>query len=275
LQLKRIAFIETLCSIAKNNKIDMADYLKDINIKFLTLQSKDLDDIHLEIDRIYRDAFKTDDTLQFQFILRYDGIGIIRNDFTEIKNCFDKAKIVERLVFKMTSNAPDYLNRKSIEIRLDKDSIDNSILIIFDNDESWVDNTFKHLEARLDTLKNKNHFAHSNLVEFFIQIVGVLIGLLITFIASTLLAPKIPLNDSFFIVFIGFFLIFSNLWTYILISIRKLKNRLWGNISFKKKPIGLLGQIIISSIIGLVMIGLFKISWDLIIAFGTKLIEIN
>ncbi len=41
----------------------MADYLKDINIQFLTVQLTDIENLHNEINSIYQEAFNNESYL--------------------------------------------------------------------------------------------------------------------------------------------------------------------------------------------------------------------
>jgi len=251
----------------------MADYLKDTNIKFLTIQTDDLEKINSEIENILKEAFPKDSSLQIEYVMRYDGLGIKRTDFEEIKNCFERAKVVERLVIQLRSKNLDFNNRKLIELKLDKDNLINSYLVVSDNNESWVDTKFKHLQSRLENYKNQNRFAHSIFFELFIQLVGIISGLLLTLIGSIKLAPIIPIQYSFFILFFSFFLIFSNLWSFILVQIRVLRNKLWEIISFKKKPMSLIIQAIISTIFSLILVWLLSISWNMLTDIGKGIID--
>ncbi|HHT9109392.1 MAG TPA: hypothetical protein ACFYD9_12150 [Candidatus Wunengus sp. YC64] len=255
----------------------MGDYLRDTRITFLTIGEKELVEIDGELkeilDRANQASPHVDDKASLSYILRYDGMGINRRDFDEIKRSFNRAKEVERVVFQLTSPKNDLNKGKNIQINLDTNNHDNCFLVVADDDEAWVDSNFGRFEKRFKKYKNGNWIAHSSSVELFIQLIGVLFGFSFCLIGANLLAPLLNIKYSFFVLFVGLFLVFSNFWTYILMLIGKARNHLWPLISFKRKPIGLIGQTIIGFIITLLLTELLNISWKILKNIGTLAIK--
>src|SRR2546428_656262 len=93
-------------------------------------------------------------------------------------------------------------------------------------------------------------------------------GFSLCLICAHLFAPLINIKYSFFVLFVGFFLIFSNLWTYISMLIVKARTYFWPYVSFKKKPIGIIGQTVIGFIITLLLTGLLDVSWKILKDIG-------
>jgi len=250
----------------------MGDFLRDITIEYLTLSEKELTDINDELGDILRRANKVsppaNEVVSLNYVLRYDGMGIVRTDFDEIKRCFNRAGKVERVVFQLTCQKNNVNKGKNIRINLDSTNPNNCILLVSDDDEAWVDSSFGRLEKLLRKYGNRNSLAHSKLIELLIQLVGVLFGLSLCLIGANLLAPGLSIRYSFFVLFVAFFLVFSNLWTYVVTLIGRARGELWPVISFKRKPLGLLGQTVIGFLITALLTGMLKISWTILKGIG-------
>lgn len=249
----------------------MGDYLRDTRIAFLTIGETELAEIDGDLKEILNRTNQASaaDQSSLSYILRYDGMGIIRRDFEEIKRSFNRARKVERIVFQLTSPRNSLNKGKNIQINLDTTNPDTCFLMVADDDEAWVDSNFGRLEKRVNGYKNGNWLAHSTLVELLIQLLGVLFGFSLCLIGANLLTPILSIKYSFFVLFVGLFLLFSNLWTYMLKLIGKARNHFWPLISFKRKPIGIVGQTIIGFIITLLLTGLLNIGWKIIKDIGT------
>ena len=238
----------------------MSDYLKDKNISYLTIQGLDLDKLNSDVQVILQEALPSDNTLHIEYLIRYDGIGVIRKDYAEVKKCFDIAKKIDRIILNL-KNKESYLSKgKDIEIRLDSSNFNNCYLKVADDDEAWVEKHFKTLSSRLDKFKNKNSIVYSPLTNLAIQLFGILSGLFLSFISAKLLTSQVQIQHSFFIFFIGIFLVFSNLWTYILFNINEARIKIWPFVSFNKKPLGIIGQSIIGLIITSIVV--FLANWS-------------
>jgi len=254
----------------------MGNYLKDSFVPFITIKGDDLENLNSDLEEIVKNAnlrLPDGGLATLSYVLRYDGMGIVRTDFEEIKRCFEIAKNVERIIFQVTS-PKNYLNLgKNIEIFLDRDQQIKCVLRVTDDDEAWVDTTYKRLSSRLNQYKNRNWVAHSNVVGLLIQLFGVLAGLLGCLLAANAMAPLFKFQHSFLVLFIGLLLMFSNLWAYILVLLGKIRIHIWPFISFKKKPIGILGQAIIAAIISLGMAWLLKAAWWLLSHAGSMMVK--
>ena len=73
----------------------MGDYLRDSFIPFLTIKSDDLVTLNSDLQETVKKAnlnAPNGDLASLNYILRYDGMGIVRTNFGEIKKCFDVGK---------------------------------------------------------------------------------------------------------------------------------------------------------------------------------------
>lgn len=253
----------------------MGDFLRDAMVEFRTIAETELDQINTDLTGLMTRANRDPQAPQasITYILRYDGMGIIRKDFNEIKRAFGLAKDIERIVFRLDTPISNLNKGKTIDLHLDALDRSNCYLRVADDDEAWVDTTFRQLSSRLEHYKNQNSIPHSPVVELFIQLVGVFGGFFICLVAANVLTPKVPMRHSFFIAFIGFFLVFSNLWTYLLMLIGKLRNRHWPFVSFKKAPLGLLGQTVIGFILTAVLTLLLERSLAIMKQVGSLVVN--
>lgn len=250
----------------------MGDYLRDTKLSFLTIGETELEEIDGDLKEILarvNQAAPQDDLSNLSYVLRYDGMGIIRRDFEEIKRSFNRAKKVERIFFQFTSPKNNQNKGKNIQINLDAQLPLNCFLVVSDDDEAWVDSNFGRLKGRLDHYQNSNWVAHSPLAELFVQLLGVFFGFSLCLICANLISPLVTIKYAFVILFVGFFLVFLNLWTYMLMLLGKGRNYFWQYVSFKKKPIGKIGQTVIAFFITLVLSRLLQVSWKILKGIAT------
>ena len=255
----------------------MSDYLKDSFIPYLTIDTVALDSINDDLQTIVNEASSLPENEQLKsnvYTLRYDGMGIVRKDYSEIKRCFETGRNIERVNFNFSSlkNLSKYKG-KGIRILLDAADGSRCYLSVSDDDEKWVDNVYKRLSTRLEKYKNHNGISRNPFTELFIQLFGVFAGFSFCLIAASLLSPTLKVQYSFFVLFIGFFLIFSNLWTYILILLGKLREKYWPITSFKKKPLGLIGQIVLSLIVTSLLTGLVSAGWKILVKLSSLALQ--
>jgi len=255
----------------------MSDYLKDSFIPYLTIDTVALDSINDELETIVNESKSLPENEQLKsnvYTLRYDGMGIVRKDYSEIKRCFETGRNIERVNFDFSSirNLSEYKGKR-IKILLDAADGLSCYLSVSDDEEKWVDNVYKRLSKRLETYKNQNGISRNIFTELFIQLFGVIAGFSFCLIVASLLSPMLKVQYSFFVLFIGFFLIFSNLWTYFLIILGKFRDRCWPITSFKKKPLGLFGQIVLGLIITSLLTGLVSAGWKILVKVSSLALQ--
>ena len=190
----------------------MSDYLKDSFIRYLTIDTDALDSINGDLQAIVNETSSLAENEPLEsnlYTLRYDGMGIVRKDYTEIKRCFETGKTIDRVNFDFSSHK-NISESKGKRIRILLDAADelNCYLSVSDDDEKWVDNVFKRLSTRLAQYKNHNGISRNPFTELFIQLFGVIAGFSFCIIAASLFSPTLKVQHSFFVLFIGSFLIF-------------------------------------------------------------------
>lgn len=255
----------------------MSDYLRDCFIPFHTIGMDELESINDELQSILADASQTDgedSPLVLQYTLRYDEMGVARLNFQEIKNCFQRAKNVERLVFEV--KGPKWIRNQTgrhIFLKFDTNDHNGCYLCINDDSESWVDNVYKRLSQRLSQYKNNNALVRHQIVDTLIQIFGVVVIFLVCLLLATKFSPMLNLKDSFFVIFIAALLIFSNLWTYVLVLVKKFRDYYWPLVSFKRKPLGWLGQAIVAAVVIALLSFLAERTWQVLAEAGSAVIK--
>lgn len=257
----------------------MSAYLKDFLIPYHTIGIKELEEINQELSTVLSELEKKgqpEEKAIINYTLRYDGMGIIRQDFQEIRGCFERAGAVERVIIELIT--VKYMAKNTGKrIQLWFESLDPAKcqLIVTDDDEQWVDNMFKRMTSRLSHFKNHNGLLRHSFAELIIQLFGVVAGFSACLILARLFSLNIKVQHSFFILLIGLFLVFSNLWTFILVMIGKLRDRYWPATSFKHKPLGLLGQSVLGVVIAGIIGWLFRWAWMLLERAGSIVIGQN
>lgn len=246
----------------------MSDYLKDHRIPYHTIGVTELDDINREVTSIIADANALpgdDKPLLLTYTLRYDGMGIIRRDFEEVQGCFRRAKGVDRLVFDIVGpKYPSNNKGKRVQIWFEALDVSRCVLIVADDDEKWVDNIFKRLSGLLAQYRNQNGVLRHPVIELFVQLIGVTAGFSGCVIFARLLSPHLNIPGSFFVLFVGLLLVFSNLWTYLMVLIGNLRNKLWPVTSFKRKPLGVVGQTVVGLVVTGILTTLLRWAWRIL-----------
>jgi hypothetical protein len=92
-------------------------------------------------------------------------------------------------------------------------------------------------------------------------------------ILASICSPSLKLKDSFLVVYIGSLLVFSNLWTYVLISIKKLRDDFWPIVSFKRKPLGLFGQTVLAFAITGILAWLVDLGWKILLDASSLVVK--
>jgi hypothetical protein len=80
----------------------VSDYLKDSSIPYLTIGLQELDAINSDLHTIADDTaslVEGDRLISNTYTLRYDGMGIVRKDYSEIRRCFETGGTIERVIF--------------------------------------------------------------------------------------------------------------------------------------------------------------------------------
>lgn len=187
------------------------------------------------IQKYFKDQTLKDELLTISYVLRADGKGVKFSDYDELKIHFQNAKKIERLVILLDSpiNRTSY-KRKRIEIDFET-TFGKSYYLVEDDDNIWVEGIVKELNDILDKCRNKNYFYYSWWFVSLIQMTVVVTTFLFCIWISSWIAPKLKIENAMLFVFIGFFLLFSNMWTFGSIGFKNFIENKFPQIEFKKK----------------------------------------
>jgi len=218
------------------------EYLKNLNLddKALTKIKEDLDAI---ADRANKNLSPTNEEefkkkyLIASYIIRFDNKGFRLYDFNKVLKYFEDAHRIERVIFVLETGQALLSNRltgDSIEIRFDAKDANNCILLVQSDDDNWVDSNFLKLKERISRYKNRNFIIRNRWTPIIIQLSGVTFGFLVSLWLAIKISPKLQIDNSLAFAFVIAFLIFSNLWTFILVAIGRCLDFYWPNVSFRR-----------------------------------------
>jgi len=169
------------------------------------------------------------------YIIRFDNKGYRVFSLEELLRCFHQAKEVERVLFTLESGESLRTNRQTgtyLELRLDEKDPGTCFLTVTSDNKDWVDASFSTVQDILTKCKNKNGWARTAWIQFGVQIVGVILGFVLSLWAAAKIAPKLAIENSFILAFLFVLLIFSNTWTYLNQKVLLGVNTLFPNIKF-------------------------------------------
>ncbi len=243
----------------------MSKFLRDEFLVNLSLNKEALTKINDDLLQVANQVNKNLDNssewrMNPNYIIRFDGKGFRLSDFKEVIKHFEDAKKVERFIFILDSKkSVSRFEGKYIDLNLDAKNSNNCILIVQDDDNAWVDATFYCLKERLARYRNKNFVVRNGWIHHIIQLLGVIVGILVSFLFAIKISPLLLINNAFAFSFIIMFLLFSNLWGPIYNGIIWLRDYYWPNINFKpKNDLHWLMQALISTI----FLGLMFVVWS-------------
>ena len=203
----------------------MSHFLRDQYLNNLTLSEESLDQINSvfigraltpnaninELDEEgVQKAFLT-------YIIRFDNKGYRVFNIQELKQYFNQAKEVERVIFTLETSESLQSNRligTYLELRLDGREPNACLLSVTADDKDWVDASFSAVQDVLMKCKNKNGWIRTSWTQFGVQIMGVFIGFALSLWAAKKIAPQFSIDNSFLITFLFLLLIFSNIWVF-------------------------------------------------------------
>ena len=154
------------------------------------------------------------------YIVRFDDRGYRTFSADEAWAYYKNADKVERLVIGADCKLGIRTNQligEQLEIRLDADRQSISYIIVGGESKDWVETTFTALEAAL--FRNKSlvtSIVRTQWMGLVVQLIGVFFGLLLCLWLATLSAPHLKTVEyPRALSFAFWFLVYSNLWSYI------------------------------------------------------------
>ncbi len=266
----------------------MAFYLKDERITNLTVDIKSIENITLAfIDRLnsLNIGENADDKSPkkglLNFIIRFDNKGYRVFSFAELKNYYGQAKDIERIFFTIETGESIRSNRNTgtyLELRLDKNDVNNCFLTVTSDNKDWVDASFSAVQEVVHKYKNRNGYVRTAWTPFVIQILGVVLGFTVCLWFSLKLAPLFNFENPFIITFLFFLLLYSNILAFLNSQLLRLINNLFPNIRFvredKERIHWLVRTMVGSSIFGII-IYLLSLLQNFIVDFVKSLLNIG
>jgi hypothetical protein len=173
------------------------------------------------------------------YVIRFDEKGYRFTNFADVQQHYTDAKKVERVIFTMDSGD----NRQSgglfgtfFELRLDAKEVNNCYLSVTSDNRQWVDATFAAITDVLSRQRSKGSaVVRTQWAAAAIQMLGVCVGFLFSLWAAVVIAPRLAIDNAFAVSLIFAFLIFSNIWGYLLTQIARLLDATFPNVGFIRK----------------------------------------
>lgn len=245
----------------------MAHFLRDQHISNISITEENL----IQLSALFserREALNislsdeemTDQRAFLTYIIRFDNKGYRVFSVDDLLKYFRLAKSVERILITVETVESLRSSRAigtSLELRLDEKDPNTSFLTATSDDKDWVDASFSAVQETLAKYKNRNRWVRTAWTAFGVQLVGVILGFLLSLWAATKIAPKLTVESSFIFSFLFVLLIFSNTWTYLNQSFLLLLNAAFPNIKFlrrDKERLHWLLQAIVGGIVGAAVI---------------------
>ena len=169
------------------------------------------------------------------FTIRFDGKGYRLFSLDELLQHFQRANNVERVIITFETSESLISNRlrgEYLEVRFDKLDEKSCYLSVTSDDLNWVDASYSAVQEVINKHQTKNSWARSIWSTITIQLLGVVVGFVLSLWAAALISPKFSFSNAYVITFFFAFLIFSNIWGYINTIILEHVHRTFPNIQF-------------------------------------------
>lgn len=206
----------------------MGNYLRDEQISNLTIDSEALSQLATIFQKqsilmpeynVNRGAGET--SFYRFFTIRFDQKGYRLFTSEELLDFFNKAIKVERIVFELYNSTKDIQSGSYVTLNLDSNKNTLCSLTVSSDNEEWMNCTFTAVKEVLEQYKNYHAVFRNPIVDFLIDILGLLIGFFISVWGATIISPKLTIDNSFLICFLLALILFSNI---LVLLKKKLKN---------------------------------------------------
>ncbi len=255
----------------------MAQYLRDAEVSNLTINSEALSHLFDEFERRQASMPENAQTQEdgsssawLWCIIRFDEKGYRVFDKDRLLDCFEKASKVERVIFTLESVASIQSNRRNgsyMECRLESgDSANPRYIVVSSENEDWVNASFTAVQESLTRFRDRSSLFRNPFVDLLIQLLGLIIGIVVSLWAATLMAPYLTIENAFLISFLIVLILFSNLWAPITFRLRQFVYLTFPVIKFyrsRKDTLLWLRQAIVGGVVAALTIGLLLliVSW--------------
>ncbi|MEG2398637.1 MAG: membrane domain protein [Hafnia sp.] len=171
----------------------------------------------------------------YSFFILFDDKGHKVYSVDELVKCFRQASKIEQITFTIETTESQQFNRLRgswMELRIDEKNSNNCTLIAASENKDWVDSLWLSTQDLLGKCKNKFRFFRTSWTMLSIQLLGVIVGFLLSLWTASKLAPKLSIDGAFALSFICIFILFSNLWSFAIPVIIRLVDFLFPNVKF-------------------------------------------
>lgn len=250
----------------------MAHFLRDRYVTNLSVDEDSLRQINAVFENreraINADVPETDNTGLKAFrnyVIRFDNKGFRVFSVEDLLRYFHQAKEVERVIFTIDTGESLRSGRQMgtfMELRLDEKDPNSCVLTVTSNNGDWVESSFSAVQDVMVKYEKRNGWVRTAWTQFAVQIVGVILGFVLSLWAAMKISPKLAIENSFVITFLFLLLIFSNTWMYLNQKTISLLNGFFPNLKFyrpRKDRVHWLMQAIIGGVALAVM--LYILSW--------------
>lgn len=222
----------------------MPNFIRDVIVRNVVLSDEAIQELNEALlQRVNAHNASTQDPERFLapvYVVRFDNRGYRTLSSKEAWTYYTSAAKVERLVFQAECNLGRKTNLmfgEQIEIKLDSDRQATSHLIVGGDSKDWVEATFTALEAVLARRKNvATAVVRTQWMALVVQLMGVSVGLLLCLWLATLSAPYLKeVEYPRALSFAFWFLVYSNLWTYLQQRALAGIGTLFPNVRFNRK----------------------------------------
>lgn len=244
--LRAVPFPRWKVPTTPNNAVDgcnMPNFIRDVVVRNLIITDESLEALHTALlQRVNAHNVSTQDDqrkLIPQYVVRFDSRGYRTFSVEEAWGYYKGANVVERVLLHAQSALgvmSNNLHGEQIEIRLDADRKSTSHILVSGDSKDWVEATFSALETELNRQKSTmTAIVRTQWTALVVQILGVLTGILLVLWLATLSAPM--LKDVEYpraVSFAFWFLVYSNLWTYVYQRALDGIDKLFPNVRFSR-----------------------------------------
>lgn len=219
----------------------MGQFLRDQKITSVVIDETTLDRLNEIVETrvaLHNVDFPNEDHRAILFyVVRFDEKGYRFVNFNDVKKCFREARDVERVIF--TVDSVQHRNSAGMfgvhcDLRFDRKEDNNCWVSITADNKDWVDVTFVNISEVLLDHKTITRFVNTPWTGLLIQLIGVLIGFVLSLWAATKIAPFLEIDNAFVIALFFSLLIYSNVWGYINAQIARTVQFSFPNIRFKR-----------------------------------------
>lgn len=202
----------------------MPSYIRDLMVRNVVLDDDAIQELNATIlRRVNALNSSTQDPerqLSQIYVVRFDGRGYRTFSVDEAWSYYKSATRVERVILQAESRTglnTNHMFGEQIEVRLDTDSQGSSHILVGGDSKDWVETTFSELETVVRRSRSlPTAIIRTQWTALVLQLLGVFAGVLLCLWLATATAPF--LKDVEYpraLAFAFWFLVYSNLWTYL------------------------------------------------------------